>query len=113
MRRGPRGADGPRGPQAARPSDQSAAFALRRRHRACLPPGQMSGGLLLPRAVTVAFQTDKPLAVYGPLAATVEAHGSDGRSAYHDLLSQPAWLPLLDVARHTRPVQNAPAALSP
>ena len=65
---------------------------------------------MLPRAVSLAFQTDKPLAAYGPLAALVEAHGFDGVSVYHDLLYQPAWLPLLEIARHTRRVKIGPAA---
>jgi len=68
---------------------------------------------LLPRAVSLAFQTDKPLAAYGPLAALVEAHGFDGVSVYHDLLYQPAWLPLLEIARHTRRVRIGPAAVNP
>src|SRR5690349_5362448 len=65
------------------------------------------------RAVSLAFQTDKPLAAYGPLAAAVEAHGFDGVSVYHDLLYQPAWLPLLEIARHTRRVRIGPAAVNP
>ena len=68
---------------------------------------------MLPRAVSLAFQTDKPLAAYGPLAAAVEAHGFDGVSVYHDLLYQPAWLPLLEIARHTRRVRIGPAAVNP
>ena len=68
---------------------------------------------MLPRAVSLAFQTDKPLAAYGPLAAAVEAHGFDGVSVYHDLLYQPAWLPLLEIARHTRRVKIGPAAVNP
>ena len=67
----------------------------------------------LPRAVSVAFQTDKPLAAYGPLAAAVEAHGFDGVTVYSDLLYQPPWLPLLEIARATRRVRIGPAAVNP
>ena len=65
------------------------------------------------RAVSLAFQTDKPLAAYGPLASAVEALGFDGVSVYNDLLYQPAWLPLLEIARHTRRVRIGPAAVNP
>jgi len=68
---------------------------------------------LPPRRFSIAFQTDKPLAAYGPLAAAAESHGFDGVSVYNDLLYQPAWLPLLEIARHTRRVQIGPAAVNP
>ncbi|MEZ4620399.1 MAG: hypothetical protein R2867_33510 [Caldilineaceae bacterium] len=58
------------------------------------------------RQISIAFQTDKPLAAYGPLAAAVEQHGFDGITVYNDLLYQPAWLPLLEIARATRAGQN-------
>ncbi len=65
------------------------------------------------RAITIAFQTDKPLAAYGPLAATVEAYGFDGITVYNDLLYQPAWLPLLEIARATQQIQIGVAAVNP
>jgi 5,10-methylenetetrahydromethanopterin reductase len=65
------------------------------------------------RLVTLALQTDKPLAAYGPLAAAAEAYGFDGVTVYNDLLYQPAWLPLLEIARHTRRVRVGPAAVNP
>lgn len=65
------------------------------------------------RRFSIAFQTDKPLAVYGPLAAAAESHGFDGVSVYNDLLYQPAWLPLYEIARHTRRVQIGPSAVNP
>jgi 5,10-methylenetetrahydromethanopterin reductase len=68
-----------------------------------------SGG----RRVSVAFQTDLPLAAYGPVAAAAEAYGFDGVSVYADLLYQPPWLPLLEIARHTRRVRIGPAAVNP
>ena len=52
--------------------------------------------------VTIAFQTNKPLAAHGPLAATVERYGFDGVTVYNDMLYQPAWLPLLEMARAHR-----------
>src|SRR5262245_30429684 len=64
-------------------------------------------------AVSIAFQTDKPLSAYGPLAAAVERYGFAGVTVYNDLLYQPAWLPLLEIARHTRRVRIGPAAISP
>ena len=64
-------------------------------------------------AISIAFQTDKPLSAYGPLAETVEQYGFDGVSVYNDLLYQPAWLPLLEIARQTRRVRIGPAAVNP
>ena len=68
---------------------------------------------MTPPTISIAFQTDKPLAVYGPLAHAAEAYGFDGVSVYNDLLYQPAWLPLLEIARHTRRVWLGPAAVNP
>jgi 5,10-methylenetetrahydromethanopterin reductase len=66
-----------------------------------------------PYSISIAFQTDKPLAAYGPLAAAAEAYGFDGVTVYNDLLYQPAWLPLLEMAHHTRRVRLGPAAVNP
>ncbi len=63
--------------------------------------------------VSVAFQTDKPLTQYGPLAKTVEEYGFSGVSVYNDMLYQPAWLPLLEMARYTERVRIGPAAVNP
>ncbi len=65
------------------------------------------------QTITIAFQTDKPLGAYGPLAATVESHGFDGISVYNDLLYQPAWLPLLEIARATERLTIGVAAVNP
>lgn len=65
------------------------------------------------RAVTVALQTDKPLAAYGPLAAALEGYGFDGITVYNDMLYQPAWLPLLEIARATRRARVGVAAVNP
>ncbi len=64
-------------------------------------------------SVSIAFQTNKPISAYGPLAATAEGYGFDGVSVYNDLLYQPAWLPLLEMARHTRRVRLGVAAANP
>ena len=64
-------------------------------------------------SVSVAFQTDKSLSAYGPLAKTVEDCGFAGVSVYNDMLYQPAWLPLLEIARHTTRVRIGPAAVNP
>jgi 5,10-methylenetetrahydromethanopterin reductase len=63
--------------------------------------------------ISIAFQTDKPLSAYGTLAQAAETYGFDGVSVYNDLLYQPAWLPLLEIARHTRRVWLGPAAVNP
>lgn len=63
--------------------------------------------------LSVAFQTDKPLAQYGPLAEQVESYGFDGVTVYNDMLYQPAWLPLLEMARATRRVTVGVAAVNP
>jgi 5,10-methylenetetrahydromethanopterin reductase len=64
-------------------------------------------------AISIAFQTDQPLAAYGALAAAAEGYGFDGVTVYNDMLFQPAWLPLLEIARHTRRVRIGPAAVNP
>lgn len=65
------------------------------------------------KTVSIAFQTDKALAAYGPLAAQAEAYGFDGVSVYNDMLYQPAWLPLLEIAKATRRLRIGPAAVNP
>ena len=68
---------------------------------------------MIQRRVSIAFQTDHALSAYGPLAAEAERVGFDVVSVYNDLLYQPAWLPLLEVARATRRVALGPAAVNP
>jgi 5,10-methylenetetrahydromethanopterin reductase len=63
--------------------------------------------------ISIAFQTDKPLAAYGPLAAQAEAAGFDAVTVYNDMLYQPAWLPLLEMARATKRVRLGVAAVNP
>jgi 5,10-methylenetetrahydromethanopterin reductase len=63
--------------------------------------------------ISVAFQTNKPLSAYGALAAAAEDYGFDGVTVYNDMLYQPAWLPLLEMARRTRRVRLGPAAVNP
>lgn len=64
-------------------------------------------------AVSIAFQTDKPLTAYGALAQRAEAYGFDAITVYNDMLYQPAWLPLLEIARATQRVRIGPAAVNP
>lgn len=63
--------------------------------------------------LSIAWQSDKRLSAYGSLAAQAERYGFDGVSVYNDLLYQPAWLPLLEIARHTERVRLGPAAVNP
>lgn len=63
--------------------------------------------------LSIAFQTDKPLAEYGPLAALAEAEGFDFLSIYNDLFYQPAWPALLMMAQATRRATLGPAAVNP
>jgi 5,10-methylenetetrahydromethanopterin reductase len=63
--------------------------------------------------VTVAFQTDKSLSVYGHLARLVEGYGFSGVSLYNDLFYQPAWPGLLEIAKATERVKIGPAAVNP
>jgi 5,10-methylenetetrahydromethanopterin reductase len=65
------------------------------------------------RQISIAFQTDKPITAYGPLAAAAEGYGFDVVTVYNDMLYQPAWLPLLEMARATRRVRIGPAAVNP
>src|SRR5215210_1760289 len=72
------------------------------------------GEPLMPQStVSIAFQTDQPLAAYGALAQAAEGYGFDGVTVYNDMLYQPAWLPLLEIARHTKRVRIGPAAVNP
>ena len=63
--------------------------------------------------ISIAFQTDKPLNEYGRLARIAESYNFDGVTVYNDLLYQPAWLPLLEIARATSRVRLGPAAVNP
>ena len=63
--------------------------------------------------ISIAFQTDKALSAYGPLAAQAEDYGFDGVTVYNDMLYQPAWLPLHEMARATRRVRLGVAAVNP
>ncbi|MEM7117882.1 MAG: LLM class flavin-dependent oxidoreductase [Chloroflexota bacterium] len=63
--------------------------------------------------LSIAFQTNKSINDYGPLAAQVEALGFDGVTVYNDMLYQPSWLPLLEMARHTKHIRLGPAAVNP
>src|SRR5262245_24144595 len=73
----------------------------------------MIGYTMTQTSVSIAFQTDQPLAAYGGLAKAAEDYGFDGVTVYNDMLYQPAWLPLLEMARQTRRVRLGPAAVNP
>ena len=63
--------------------------------------------------MTIALQTDKRLEAYGRLAAQIEAYGFDGVTVYNDMLYQPAWPALFEMARQTEHVRLGPAAVNP
>lgn len=65
------------------------------------------------QSLSIAFQTDKPLSEYGVLAKAAEDWGFDVISVYNDMLYQPAWLPLMEIARHTTRAQIGVAAVNP
>jgi len=64
-------------------------------------------------SLAIAFQTDKKVETYGELAMTAEAYGFDVITVYNDLLYQPAWLPLMEIARHTKRARIGVAAVNP
>ena len=65
------------------------------------------------QTLSIAFQTDKPITAYGPLAQDAESYGFDCVTVYNDLLYQPAWLPLMEMARATQRVRVGVAAVNP
>lgn len=65
------------------------------------------------KQLSIAFQTDKPLSAYAELASRVEAYNFDVVTVYNDMLFQPAWLPLLEMARATSRIRLGPTAVNP
>lgn len=63
--------------------------------------------------LSIAFQGDKPLGEYAPLASLVERYPFDTISLYNDLLFQPAFGPLMLIAQATRRVNLGVAAVNP
>lgn len=63
--------------------------------------------------ISIALQTNKQLSTYGSLAAQAEEYGFDTVSVYNDMLYQPAWLPLLEIAQKTKRIMIGPAAVNP
>ena len=63
--------------------------------------------------IGIAFQTDKPVGMYGKLAAAAEAYGFDVVSVFADLLYQPPLPALLEMARATSRVRLGVACLNP
>jgi 5,10-methylenetetrahydromethanopterin reductase len=68
---------------------------------------------LNPFEISIAFQTNKRIDEYGPLARQVENLDFDGVTVYNDMLYQPAWLPLLEIARNTKKIRIGPASVNP
>lgn len=67
----------------------------------------------MPHELSIAFQTDKPLAAYAALAQRAETYGFDAVTVYNDMLYQPAWLPLMEMAHATTRVRLGVAAVNP
>lgn len=65
------------------------------------------------RRISIAFQTNKAISMYGALAEKAEQYGFDAVTVYNDLLYQPAWLPLLEMARATKQIRVGVAAVNP
>lgn len=65
------------------------------------------------RAVSIAFQSDKPPSEYAELARLVEGYGFDALSIYADLLFQPPIVPLAIAAQATSRIRLGPASLNP
>lgn len=63
--------------------------------------------------ISIALQSDKPVAEYGELAALVESYGFDMLSIYGDLLFQPPIVPLIVAALGTSRIRLGPASLNP
>lgn len=65
------------------------------------------------RELGLGLQSDKSAEEYIALARRAEAAGFDVISVFHDLLFQPAFYPLLLIARATSRLRLGPAALNP
>ena len=63
--------------------------------------------------ISLAFQTNKKLSEYGPLAQASEDYGFDAISVYNDMLYQPAWLPLYERATHTERLLVGTSGVNP
>lgn len=63
--------------------------------------------------IGIAFQTNKPVGMYGTLASAAEAYGFDVVSVFADLLYQPPLPALLEMARATSRVRLGVACLNP
>lgn len=67
----------------------------------------------LNREVSIALQSDKPVAEYAELARLVEGYGFDVLSIYGDLMYQPPIVPLTVAALATTRIRLGPASLNP
>ncbi|MHA2336542.1 MAG: LLM class flavin-dependent oxidoreductase [Candidatus Hodarchaeales archaeon] len=64
-------------------------------------------------SITIAIQTDKSVFKYMQIGKLVEDLGFDGVTVYNDLLYQPAWIPLSQLARATSKIQIGVASVNP
>jgi 5,10-methylenetetrahydromethanopterin reductase len=63
--------------------------------------------------ISIAFQTNKAINAYGDLAMASENYGFDTITVYNDILYQPAWLPLMEIARNTKRCRIGVGAVNP
>lgn len=68
---------------------------------------------MTPRALSIAFQTDKTPREYAELAALADGYGFDVITVYGDLPFHPSFGPLLLMAPHVRRARLGPAGISP
>jgi 5,10-methylenetetrahydromethanopterin reductase len=66
-----------------------------------------------PRALSIAFQTDKTPSQYAELAQIVDGYGFDAVSVYCDAPFHPAYAALLLMAPHLKHARMGPAAVPP
>jgi len=63
--------------------------------------------------LSIALQSDKSIFEYSKLAKLIEGYQFDRISVYNDLLYQPAWPALFEIARVTNTIKLGPAAVNP
>jgi 5,10-methylenetetrahydromethanopterin reductase len=73
----------------------------------------IKGNNQLKPSITIALQTDKTVSNYAKLGKLIEGLGFDGVTVYNDLLYQPPWIPLSEIARATNKIQIGVASVNP
>jgi len=61
----------------------------------------------------IAFQTNHPLKTYGALASQAESYNFDRIALFNDMLYQPVWLPLMQMALHTERIEIGATGVNP